>query len=153
MPRILGLFPASLIAARGGMSANGFYQELRSQGLAARRAEVLQLYKIARSIVATSPDEIFRDFSRKPLANELTPWPTKAATGIRQNVTLVYRDKTTGAINRTYWSVVSEEGITREQATAAAIDAYTPGAEDYDQDLIGAVHTGAYRNVPIADNP
>lgn len=133
------------------MSANAFYRELQSLGIAGRRSEVLQLYKIARSIVATSAEEPFRDISSAPTAGELTPWPSKKATGIRQNVTLVYRDKTTGTLNRTYWSVTSEEGLTREQALATAIDTYSPHAEDYEQDLIGAVHTGAYQYSPLVE--
>lgn len=131
------------------MSANAYYQELRGLGLAARRSEVLSLYKIARGIVASAPDEPFRDISRVPSGADLGTWPTKSATGIRQNVTLVYRDRTTGALNRTFWSVTSENGISREQALATAINVYSPHAEDYEQDLIGAIHTGAYAYTPI----
>lgn len=149
MARILSLFPASLIAARAGMSANAFYQQLRDEGIAARRAEVLSLYKISRSIVATSGDEPFRDIGRAPSRGDLTAWPTKRATNIRQNVTLIYRDKTTGTINRTFWSTAHEAPITREEAMAASIDAYSSHAEDYNQDLIGAIHTGAYQYVPF----
>jgi len=149
MARILGLFPASLIAAKADMSANEFYRQLRDEGVAARRSEVLALYKLSRSIVATSGDEPFRDIGRVPAEGELTAWPTKQATSIRQNVTLIYRDKTTGTINRTFWSTSHEAPITREQAMAQSIDAYSSHAEDYNQDLIGAIHTGAYRYVPF----
>lgn len=149
MARILGLFPSSLAAAKGGMTANAYYRELRALGMAARRSEVLALYKISLSIVAKSPEEPFRPISEVPKPEHLVPFPTKSATGVRQNVTLVYRNRVTGSINRTYWSVTSENGITRENALATAIDTYSPHAADYGQDLIGAVHTGAYSYQPF----
>lgn len=149
MPRVLGLFPSSLVAARSGMSANAYYKELRNLGIAARRSEVLNLYKISRGIVARTPDEPFRDISQVPSGAELPPWPSKKATGVAQNVTLVYRDKTTGQIKQTYWRTVTDNGITREEALATAIDAYSDHAEQYGQELIGAVHTSAYRLTPI----
>lgn len=149
MARVLGLFPSALIAARGGLSANQYYSELRDLGIAARRSEVLQLYKIAKSIVTKSPDEPFRDISQTPRGPETPPWPTRKAVGVAQTVTLTYRDRTTGQIKQTWWRTVTPDGMTREQALATAIDSYSDHAESYDQDLIGAVHTSAYRLVPM----
>lgn len=151
MARILGLFPAALIAAKGGMSANAFYRELQSEGIAARRSEVLQLYKIAKTITTASPEEIFRDIGHSPSQSELAVWPSKKATGVMQTVTLTYRDRTTGQIKQTWWRTVTENGLTRETAIATAIDAYSEHAESYEQDLIGAVHTSSYRLVPFGE--
>jgi hypothetical protein len=131
------------------MSANAYYRELQSLGLGARRSEVLQLYKIAKSITIRSPEEAFRDISRVPHDSELQPWPTKTATGVAQNITLTYRDKVTGKIKQTWYRTVSDNGIPREDAMAAAIDAYSDHAESYGQELIGAVHTSAYRLTPV----
>lgn len=149
MPRILGAFPAALNAAAEGMSANEFDRRLRELGMGARRSEVLALYKIAVNIVIQSPNEPFRDVREVPTGEHLIPAPTKRATGIRQVVTLAYRDRTTGHISQTYWSAVSQNGITRERALATAIDAYSEHAVSYDQDLIGAVHTSAYALTPF----
>ena len=148
MARVLGLFPAALDAARGGMSANQFLRELAAQDLAPRRTEGLQLYKIARSIVATHADEPFRPQGAVPTASEIQLWPTRREAGIAQTVTLTYRDMTTGQIKQTWWSIKTEAGMTREAAVAAAIDAYSEHAESYGQELIGAVHTSAYRYSP-----
>lgn len=149
MARILGLFPAALLAARGGMSANDFYRELRAEGIAARRTEVLQLYKIAKASTVKSPDEPFRDLGSRPQESELSVWPSKKATGIMQTVTLTYRDRTTGQIKQTWWRTVTPNGMTREEALATAEDAYSEHAESYNQDLIGSVHTSSYRLVPF----
>lgn len=149
MARILGLFPSALVAARGGMSANAYYRELRDLGIAARRSEVLDLYKIALSITTRSPDEPFRNIDQVPQEDHMSVWPTKKGTGVAQTVTLTYRDRTTGKIQQTWWRTVTPNGMTREEALATAIDAYSEHAESYDQDLIGAVHTSSYRLVPL----
>lgn len=151
MARILGLFPSALVAVQRGLSANAFYRELQTLGLGANRADVLSLYKTARGIVSTSPQEPFRDITATPTASEITPWPTRKATGYAQTVTLVYRDRTTGSLTQTYWRTSNPQPIVREQAMAAAISAYADHAEDYNQDLIGAVHTSTYENTPIQD--
>jgi hypothetical protein len=149
MASILGAFSAALGAAARGMSANAFQNALREAGAGARRSEVLALYRIARDIHNQSGEEIFRDITQAPHANELTTWPTRSATGIRQNVTLVYRDRTTGQLLRTYYSITSENGVTREAAVAQAIDTYSGHAERYNQDMVGAIHTGAYLYTPM----
>lgn len=148
MAKILGLLPSALVAARNNMSANSYYRDLRASGLAARRSEVLQLYKVAKGIVTRSQDEPFRDIRQTPTGDELTAWPSKKATGVAQTVALTYRDRTTGHINQTWWRTTSPNGIARERALAMAIDAYSDHAESYDQELIGAVHTSAYNMVP-----
>jgi len=149
--RILGLFPSALNAAHGGMSANAFYRETQSLGLGGRRSEVLQLFKIAKGIVSRSGEEPFKDVHGTPVASELAAWPVRSATGIAQTVALTYRDRTTGQIKQTWWRTVTPAGISREAAIAAAIDAYSDHAESYDQDIIGAVHTSAYRLSPESE--
>ena len=148
MARILGLFPAALDAARGGMSANAFYRALQAQGEGARRSEVLQLYKIASGVVSRTKEEPFRPLGSVPTSIESPAWPTRHATGIAQTVTLTYRDRTTGQIKQTWWRTVTQTGLTRERAIAEAIDAYSEHAESYEQDLIGAVHTSSYTLTP-----
>lgn len=148
MARVLGLFPSALAAASGGMSERAWERQVRAAGLGARSSEMLNLWKIAKSITTASPQEPFNDISKVPSGTELSPWPTKGATGVIQNVTLTYRDRTTGEIKQTWYRVKSDTGVTREQALAEAINSYSDHAEDYDQDLIGAVHTSAYSLVP-----
>lgn len=142
------MLPSALVAAKNNMTANAYYRELRDSGLAARRSEVLQLYKIAKGITTRAPDEPFRNIHVAPTADEIAAWPTRKAEGIIQRVALTYRDRTTGHVSQTWWSTVSPDGITRERALAMAIDAYSEHAESYDQELIGAVHTSVYRQVP-----
>lgn len=122
---------------------------MQAIGLGARRSEMLELYGIAKSIVARSPDEPFRDITQVPTASEIQQWPTKKATGFAQVVTLLYRDRTTGKLAQTYWKTSNPQPMTREQAMALATSAYSDQAEQYNQDLIGAVHTSTYEQVPF----
>lgn len=149
MARILAAFPSALLASRQGMSANAFYRELQSLGMGARRSEVLSLYRISKAITARSPNEPFRDIMQVPTGGEIQTWPTVKATGFRQTVALVYREKSTGAINLTWWATTNTEPVARETAVAQAINAYSDHATRYNQDLIGAVHTSTYRQVPL----
>lgn len=149
MAKILGLFPSALVAAKGGQSANDWIKTMQSVGLSARRGEMLELFKLARGIISRSPDEIFRDITQVPTAAEIQQWPTKKATGFIQTVTLVYRNRTTGKLNQTYWKTSNPIPMRRETAMATAVSAYADHAERYNQDLVGAVHTSTYQQVPF----
>lgn len=151
MARALGIFPSALLAASRGLSANALYRELQQIGLGARRSDVLALYKVARGIVSTSAQEPFRDVTAVPTGSEISPWPTRKATGFTQTVTLVYRDRTTGSLAQTYYRTNNTQPVTRENAMASAISAYADHAEEYNQDLVGAVHTSTYQNIPQPD--
>lgn len=142
------MFPSALSAASRGISAAQWEREQRAQGLGARSSEMGKLFKIAVSVVTAAPQEPFKPQNAAPVESELTPWPTKKATGIRQNVTLTYRDRATGTIKQTFWSTIGDTPLTREQAVAMAVNAYAESADAYEQDLIGAVHTSAYRMTP-----
>jgi hypothetical protein len=142
------LYNSALIAARGGLTAKAFYDYMHELGLAARESEARAVYKIARAAVASSRDEIFRPLNQVPKPGVNDTWPTRKTAGIAQTVTLVYRDRTTGVRKQTYYRVITENGITREEAIAKAINTYSEHAEDYDQDLEAALHTSSLRMVP-----
>lgn len=148
MARILDLMPSALRAARAGLSATEWYKILRVQGIAPRQSEAYKLYSQAIGLVSNAPNEIGAPLSQKPRASELPIYPTSKATGIMQTITLLYRNKTTGAINQVFYRVTSEKGVTRSKAIKTAIDAYAGQAENYDQDMIAAVHSSAYRMEP-----
>jgi hypothetical protein len=149
MARVLGLFPSALIAAAQNSGAGVFYRTLRDLGIAPRQSEAYALYRMAKGITESRDNDIFSDLGSNPAEGALPEWPTRNATGVRQNISLVYRDRTTGAISRTFYSVVSDEGINREDAIAQAIQSYSDNAEAYNQDLIGAVHVSAYQLTPM----
>lgn len=149
MPAILGLLPSALNAVSGGMSASAWIKEMQAIGMGARRSEMFELYKIAGAIIAKAPDEVFRDITQVPTASEIQVWPTKRAEGFAQTVTLIYRDRTTGKLNQTYWKTSNPQPLKRETAMATAVSAYADSADRYNQDLIGALHTSTYEQIPF----
>ena len=148
MARILGLLPPALTAARGGMGATAFERYLRDIGLGARSSEVRALYKAAVDIVAKGQTEPFADIEAIPSGNEIAVWPSRLATGYKQTVQILYRDRTTGEIVTTYYNVTGDNLITRQAAIETAISVYSDNAERYNQDLIGGVSVGTYQMVP-----
>lgn len=149
MARIVGLFGAALVAARQGATATQFYNALREVGEAPRSSEAYRLFAIAKEAVAKSAEEPFRNLKATPQADELSPWATKTGTGISQRILMTYRDRATGTIVQTWYTVNSKHGVTRESAIATAISAYEANAERYNQVLIGAVHMAAYQLTPF----
>lgn len=148
MARILGLWNSAVKAAKGGLNASQWYSMLRAQGIAPRSSEAFALYRIAVKVAAGQTREINANQKAVPRPGPNDEWPTKNATGIRQNVSLAYRNRTTGVITQTFWSVITPKGVTRESAVQQAVNAYASNAEAYDQDLIMAVHTSVYRLRP-----
>lgn len=148
MARILSALPAALIAARNGLSAAEFARALRAAGLGARDSEVRALYKVAQQTVQKSPEEPFADLNMVPDLHTAKPWPTVSAKGVSQRVEITYRQRSTGTLITVPYSVTSEGGVTRQQAIDQAVEAYRTKAEQYDQELVGAVHTKTYQYRP-----
>ena len=148
MAKILGAFPAALIAARNGLSGAEFIRYLRATGEGARESEVRALLKTAYATLRTNPDEPFGDPDAVPDFGTASPWPTVSATGVKQAVELTYRQKATGTLITVPYQVTSENGVTRAEAIAKAIEAYSDNAERYKQELVGAVHTKTFVLVP-----
>jgi hypothetical protein len=148
MAKILGAFPAALIAAKNGMSQNALIRQLRALGQGARESEVRALYRLAQATLRNNPDEPFGDPNLVPDLATASPWPTISATGVKQAVEVTYRQKATGTLITLPYQVSSENGVTRQEAINAAIAAYESNAEQYGQELVGAVHTKVFTLVP-----
>lgn len=148
MAKILGAFPAALIAARNGLSQNALIKQLRDLGMGARDSEVRALYRIAQQTLQANPDEPFGDPHAIPDLATAHPWPTVSASGVKQAVEVTYRQKSTGTLITVPYQVTSENGVTRQEAINAAINAYSDRAEQYDQELVGAVHTKTFVLTP-----
>jgi hypothetical protein len=151
MPGVEGgeFMGSAMRAAREGVSGNRWLRILRDSGTGIRRAVGLKLFAAARRIVAESGEEPFRDLTSVPEFNHMAPMATNGASGILQTVRLTYRERVTGNVREVFYSVKSDEGITRQSAINKAVAAYSSHSEEYETDLMGAVHTGATRLVPV----
>jgi hypothetical protein len=136
------LIPHALRAISEGQSANAFVQALRESGAGVRRQVALRIYGEARTLAAEYANEPSRPINAVPTLEESRQWPTRASEGILQTVQLFYRERVTGRIIQRFYNVKTENGITREEAMQRAADANTANASRYEQELVGAVHTG-----------
>ena len=136
------LIPHALRAIAEGQSANAWVQALRESGAGIRRQVALRIYGEARTLAAEYANEPTRPINAVPSREEARQWPTRASEGILQTVQLFYRERLTGRIIQRFYNVKTENGITREEAMARAADANTANASRYEQELVGAVHTG-----------
>jgi hypothetical protein len=136
------LIPHALRAISEGQSANAFVQALRESGAGVRRQVALRIYGEARALAAEYANEPSRPINAVPTLEEARQWPTRASEGILQTVQLFYRERVTGNIIQRFYNVKTENGITREEAIRRAADANVENARRYQQELVGAVHTG-----------
>lgn len=143
-----GLVGLALRAVRTGTSANVWAQQLRESGAGIRRQVALRIYSQARVLAAEYGAEPTRPLDRAPTSDELRQWPTRSTGGVLQTVSLYYREKVTGNIVQRFYNVKSDQPLTRQEAVNKAIDSYALNAIRYQQDLIGAFHTGTALLVP-----
>lgn len=144
-----GFLGSAIRAAQEGVSANRWLKALADAGTGIRRAVGLKLYAEAKGIAAEAGTEPTRALHQVPLPGEMRPHPTRGTAGVLQTVRLVYRERVTGKLVTRFHSTVSPEGYTRQEAIQAAIEAYAAHSEEYQNDLVGAVHTSAVRLVPV----
>lgn len=152
MPDVEGgsLLGSAVRAAREGLSAAAWIRALQAAGQGIRRQVALRLYSEAKTVAAEAGAEPTRDLDLVPTLAEMAPSPTRNSSGVLQTVRLVYRERVTGNLRTVFHSTVTETGITRQEAINAAIDAYQAHSEEYQTELVGAVHTSAIRLVPVS---
>lgn len=136
------LLGSALRAVGENQTANQWLAALREAGTGLRRQVGLRLYGQAKALAAEYGQEPGRDLNAVPTFGESRQWPTQRSTGVLQTVQLVYREAVTGRIVTRYFNVKTPEGITRGEAVNRAIAANESNAEQYQQTLLGAVHTG-----------
>lgn len=145
-----GLFGSAVRAAKEGLSASAWIRTIQATGEGIRRQVALRLYSEAKNVVAEAGIEPTRELSQVPTLAEMPPVATRASEAVLQTVRLVYRERVTGNLKVVFHSTKSDTGITRQQAITNAINAYASSAEEYQQELVGAVHTSAVRLVPVS---
>jgi hypothetical protein len=145
-----GLFGSAVRAAAEGLSAQKWLDALKAAGQGIRRQVALRLFREAKVIAREAGEEPTRPLDQRPTLDEMPPSPTRTKQAVLQTVRLVFRERITGNLRTVYHSTSSPEGVTRQQAVDNAIDAYAAYSEEYQSDLVGAVHTSAVRLTPVS---
>jgi len=144
-----GLIGLALRAVRTGTSANTFVAQLREAGAGVRRQVGLRVYAAAKALNAEYGQEPTRPLDRPPSPDEQRSWPVRSPSGVLQTVSLFYRERVTGNIVQRFYTVKTQQGISRGEAIQRAIDANVVNAIQYEQELIGGFHTGAAEQVGL----
>jgi hypothetical protein len=144
-----GLFGSAVRAAAEGLSAGKWLAALKESGAGIRRQVGLRLFAEAKRVAAESAEEPSRELEQVPGPRELAPMATRAEAGVLQTVRLVYREKVTGNLRVVFHSTKSENGVTRQEAINSAIESYAQHSEEYQTQLVGAVHTSAIQLIPV----
>lgn len=151
VPNLDGMLVTHALRAVGeGLSANQWLTALRESGAGIQRQAGLRIYGVARALAAEYRDEPTRPLDATPSFSESRQWPTRDSSGVLQTVKLVYRERVTNRIVQRFYNVKTPNGITRSEAISRAIAANADNAGQYEQTLIGAVHTGTAVLVPEA---
>jgi hypothetical protein len=138
-----------LRAVAEGWSGSKTLDTLRFFGLGMRTQQFYRLWATARAVNAEAGLEPTRPLDQAPTLDEMPPVATNGPEGVLQTVRLIYRERVTGNMRTVYHSTKSDQAITRQEAIANAIDAYATHSEDYQTDLVAAVHTSAIQLVPV----
>jgi hypothetical protein len=123
---------------------------LQEAGTGIRRQVALRLYAEAKNVAAEAGAEPTRDLREVPTLAEMPPVATRGTEAVLQTVRLAYRERKTGKLKVVFHSTKSDTGVSRQQAISNAINAYAASSEEYEQDLVGAVHSSAVRLVPVS---
>lgn len=148
MARITDVHQYVVRAAREGVTPSELLRALRAAGMGTRESELRALYKTILQQASKSKGEIYAPVNEVPDFTNAQPWVTVSKRGVSQAVEITYRQRSTGTQVTVPYRVNSETGVTRQQAIDKAIEAYKMRAEQYDQELVGAVHTKTYRLSP-----
>lgn len=126
---------------------------LRESGLGIRTQEFYRTWGTARRLAAETGLEPTRPVDQAPTLQEATPVATRGAEGFLHTTRLVYRERVTGKQRVVYHNVKSPVLLTRQEAINQAIDAYAAHSEEYETDLVAAVHSSVIHLVPVDTGP
>lgn len=139
---------AVLDALKEGRSATSGLAAYRAAGGNVRTQTWYRLHGEVQSALAGRIGEASAPLDRAPGGDETTKWTTRNAGGFLQQVEVLVRDRATGEVMAKPFSVTGEAMLTRGEAISQALDAYMDNADEYEEQVLGAVHVGAYELVP-----
>jgi hypothetical protein len=142
---------AVLDALRDGKSATAGLAAYRAAGGEVRTQTWYRLHGEVQSALAGKISEASAPLGRRPTGDELTTWTTRNAAGYLQQVEVLVRDRATGEVMAKPFSVTGPDLVSRGAAISEALDAYMGNADIYEEQVLGAVHVGAYELTPDLD--
>jgi len=141
---------AATSSIKEGLSANEGLRQFREAGGRIGRSAWLALRAEAGAALAARPAEMAASLTGIPSGTEVTTFSTVKATGVIQQVEVLYRVKGTDTVVNRPFSVKGAAMVSRQDAINAALDTMSAAQQDNkyeEQVVLGAVYVGSYELV------
>lgn len=106
----------------------------------------------ARAAIANSVQESVRPLNRRPLPSEITRYTSKGATGFLQYVKIYTRDRETGIVGQSFWTMKTDTLKSRQSVVNAGWSRYEaatlPEGTFEGEEVIGAEYAGTVEMFP-----
>lgn len=146
------ILSAAIRTVKEGLSANEGLRQALSAGLHVQRQTWLRMVGTVQRDLADQISEVTRPLNRKPGPDEIHGYVSKRATGYIHYVDVMVKDRATGAVVFRPYSVKRSALLTRREAVNEALAGFRKAILDspseYDEQVLGAVHTATYQYIP-----
>lgn len=142
---------AAISSIKQGLSANEGLKQFRAAGGHVGRSAWLALRAEVGAALAKRPAEMAANLASVPVGTEVSTFSTVKASGVIQQVEVLYRVKGTDAVVNRPFSVKGQQMIARQDAIQAALDQMSASQQQdlyEEQVILGAVYVGSYELVP-----
>lgn len=142
-------YPANIaqLAVREGVSADDAWRTYTALRLHTSREVFDTLYgeaQLARASVAAAMRQPLDVLPAGPEVQETTLY---LSAGYLQRAQILQRDRATGQLFTTPYTIATNTLLTPRQVIAAGIDAFTSFADKYEADVVGGYFTGSFTEV------
>lgn len=128
------------------------YNEYREFDPSISREAWAEAIGSARAALANKAAELTRPLNRRPVAGEITAYPSRRATGFMQSVEVFVRDIDTGLVESRFFNVRSDTLRSRQfivdKALARFSDIQDTDPGSIPGEIIGAAYTGTFQMTP-----
>ena len=133
-----------------GQSASAGLAAYRAAGGEVRTQTWYRLHGEVQASLAGRIQEAAAPLNRRPTGEEVQTMSTTSAKGYLQQIEVLVRNRGTGEVEAKPFSVTGDQLISRGNAISQALDAFAGGVEEgsFEEQVLGAVHVGAYQMVP-----
>lgn len=141
---------AVLDAIASGQSASSSLAAYRAAGGEVRTQTWYRLHGEVQASLGDRISEAAAPLNRRPTGDEVQTMSTRTASGFLQQVEVLVRNRQTGEVEAKPFSVTGDRLVSRGAAVSQALDTFAAGVEEgnYSEQVLGAVHVGAYELVP-----
>lgn len=112
-----------------GLSANAGLRMAKEAGIPIRRQSFLRMVGEVRAHYSQRIAELDRPLVARPRINEVTPLPTKTATGYVHYIDVYVRDKDTGKYVVREQAIHADTLLSRDTAVQMAVDRYNSAVD------------------------